>query len=324
MMNNEKKCPELLMHTPYSSGIDIQLSELLAYKQQAKMRLNPISAIAKSGMSGKYLAKIKGRGMEFIEVRHYQPGDDVRSIDWAVTARTGKAHTKLFQEEKERPVFILVDLSDSMIFGSKLVFKSVQAMHLAALLSWQAKHRNDRLGGIIFNQNSVAELKPTARNKGLLSFLHQGQTLCLSKPLTGTLPELSMTKQTLLTQLKRLFRLAQTGCQIHLISDFSQIDEACIKVINQINKHNQINAWQINDPLELTLPKQAKLAHIKINTLTGAGFINQQSTNNTYTTSAQLRQQKIKDCFTKQGIDLYHLCASKPLMEQFNVRKQPH
>ncbi len=323
-MSNEKNKPELLKNTPYLTGVDVQLSELLAYKQQAKMRLNPIASKSLSGMTGKYLAKIKGRGMEFIEVRHYQIGDDVRSIDWAVTARTGKAHTKLFQEEKERPVFILVDLSDSMIFGSKLVFKSVQAMHLAALLSWQAKQRNDRLGGIIFNQHKMAELKPTARSKGLLSFLYQGQSLCLSKPLTVAMPEPSITKQTLLAQLKRLFHLAQTGCQIHLISDFSQMDDACIKVINRINKHNQMSAWQINDPLELTLPVQAQKAQLKINTLTGTGFINQQSTNNTYTTTAELRQEKINSCFTKQGIDLYHVCASKPLMEQFHARKQSY
>ncbi|MCK5819209.1 MAG: DUF58 domain-containing protein [Psychromonas sp.] len=321
-MNKERNKPKLLMHTPYSSGVDIQLSELIGYKQHAKIRLEPIASVAYSARTGKYLAKIKGRGMEFLEVRHYQVGDDVRSIDWAVTARTGKAHTKLYQEEKERPVFILVDLSDSMIFGSQLVFKSVQAMHLAALLSWQANQRNDRLGGIIFNQNKVSELKPTARSKGLLSFLYQGQNLCLSKPLAATSDELNTAKQTLLAQLKHLYRLAQTGCQIHLISDFSQIDNACKKVINRMKKHNQISAWQINDPLELTLPVQVNSAQIKVNTLTATGFINPKTTNNAYTNSAKIRQEKINDCFTKQGIDLYHVCSSKPLMEQFHARKQ--
>jgi len=120
--------PDIFTNTPYTTGVDVQLSELLSYKQHGKLSLHAKSLPATRQLSGNYLANIKGRGMEFAEVRHYQPGDDVRAIDWAVTARTGKAHTKLFQEEKERPVFLLVDLSDSMIFGSQFVFKSVQAL----------------------------------------------------------------------------------------------------------------------------------------------------------------------------------------------------
>ncbi|HIP76083.1 MAG TPA: DUF58 domain-containing protein, partial [Psychromonas hadalis] len=185
--------------TPYSTGVDLQLDELLSYKQQAKLRLIAPASPSFRQQSGNYLAKIKGRGMEFSEVRQYQAGDDVRSIDWAVTARTGKAHTKLFQEEKERPVFILLDLSNSMIFGSQFVFKSVQAAHLCALLSWQSKKKNDRIGGIVFNQYRVVELKPSARNKGLLSFLNQSIELCESNPFQE-----KTETETLLKQLKRL------------------------------------------------------------------------------------------------------------------------
>ena len=318
-MNNKDK-PAIFSNTPYLTGVDIALSELLSYKQQAKMRLQPTATAAYRPMAGNYLAKIKGRGMEFAEVRHYQAGDDVRTIDWAVTARTGKAHTKLFQEEKERPVFILLDLSDSMIFGSQFVFKSVQAVHLAALISWQAKQRNDRLGGIIFNQKEVVELKPSARNKGLLSFLYQTEKLCVSAPLCHALsPSKNNDQQEQFsTQLKRLSRLTQTGCQIHLISDFSQVDDECIKLINRMNKHNQISAWQINDPLEFQLPKKNLRSRIQINTLTGKGFIQK---NDEYQSSANSRQQKITDCFTKQGIALHCVCASKPLLEQFHAPK---
>ncbi len=102
---------DIFKGTPYFNGVDVSLTELLSYKQQANIKLLPAVQARYQQRSGNYLAKIKGRGMEFAEVRHYQAGDDVRSIDWAVTARTGKAHTKLFQEEKERPVFILLDLS---------------------------------------------------------------------------------------------------------------------------------------------------------------------------------------------------------------------
>ena len=121
----------------HSDGIHLRLHELLRYQRQTQwLDLSPKQQI-QNKLAGSYLAKSKGRGMEFDEVRHYQSGDDVRTIDWRVTARTGKVHTKLFREEKERPVFICTDLSQSMQFGSTLLFKSVQAAHLAAMIAWQ-------------------------------------------------------------------------------------------------------------------------------------------------------------------------------------------
>jgi len=311
-MNTTK--PALFANSPYVTGVNVSLPELLSYKQQAKLHLLPRANAAYRQRAGNYLAKIKGRGMEFAEVRRYQSGDDIRTIDWAVTARTGKAHTKLFQEEKERPVFILLDLSDSMIFGSQFVFKSVQACHLAALLSWQAKQRNDRLGGIIFNQQEVVELKPTGRSKGLMTFLHHSEHLCKTRPFKS-----KGSAQSLFEQLKRLSRLVQTGCQIHLISDFSQIDDNCQKLISQMRRHNQIKAWLINDPLEQVLPKTMQHSRLKINSLYGSGFFKKKEALQQYQDAACERQEKIHCSFTKQGIPLYHLSASLSLMEQFHA-----
>ncbi|WP_409439769.1 DUF58 domain-containing protein [Psychromonas sp. GE-S-Ul-11] len=308
--------PAIFTNTPYTTGVDVQLNELLSYKQHGKLSLSSKQLQATRQLSGNYLANIKGRGMEFAEVRHYQPGDDVRSIDWAVTARTGKAHTKLFQEEKERPVFLLVDLSDSMIFGSQFVFKSVQACHLASLLSWQAKQRNDRLGGIVFNQQEVAELKPTSRNKGLMAFLHQSQILCQKSAFK--IPQ----QQSLFLQLKRLSHLVQTGSQVHLISDFSQLDEACYKLINLLRRHNQVTIWQISDPLESHLPKKMLQANLKINSLKGSGFLRNQRQQKSYNAAATERQQQMQTHFLKHGIAHYQISAATPLLEQFNANAQ--
>jgi len=305
--------PAIFTNTPYTTGVDVQLSELLSYKQHGKLTLNAKRLPASRQLSGNYLANIKGRGMEFAEVRHYQPGDDVRAIDWAVTARTGKAHTKLFQEEKERPVFLLVDVSDSMVFGSQFVFKSVQACHLASLLSWQAKQRNDRLGGIVFNQQEVAELKPTSRNKGLMAFLHKSQLLCKNEAFKTT------QQQSLLLQLKRLSHLVQTGSQVHLISDFSQLDEGCYKLINLMRRHNQVTVWQVSDPLESHLPKQVLQANFKINSLKGSGFLRNKRQQKSYQDAASKRQQLMENNLLKYGIAHYHISSSIPLLEQFNV-----
>jgi len=166
-----------MMHSalPYSDGLNLTLKELLYYQQQRKSRA--VQGMAKGMLAGPYRSLIKGRGMEFDEVRHYQAGDDVRAIDWRVTARTGSTHTKVFKEEKERPVLLLVDFSDSMIFGSQLLLKSVQAAHLAAQLAWQAKQRGDRIGAVIFNQHQHQELRPKGRSSGVLALIHQLQQL---------------------------------------------------------------------------------------------------------------------------------------------------
>jgi len=155
-----------------SNGVELAMAELLHYQNKTALIDLASRKNIHGQMSGNYLSRSKGRGMEFDEVRHYQTGDDIRAIDWRVTARTGKTHTKLFREELERPVLIATDLSASMHFGSQLLFKSVQAAHLAALVAWHAKNRGDRLGGIVFNQHDHLELKPRSRKEGVLHYLH--------------------------------------------------------------------------------------------------------------------------------------------------------
>ena len=110
-------------------------------------------AKVKALQTGEYYSPFKGRGMEFDEVRLYQPGDDIRTIDWRVTARSGKAHTKLFREERERSVILCVDFRRTMYFGTRGAYKSVAAAKAAALFAWSAEHQGDRLGGLLFSEH---------------------------------------------------------------------------------------------------------------------------------------------------------------------------
>ena len=142
----------------HSDGVNLGIKELIHYQGKTSLlNLSPRKTV-QAKLAGAYLAKTKGRGMEFDEARHYQAGDDIRAIDWRVTARTGKTHTKLYREEKERPVFVLTDLSSSMQFGTQFLFKSVQAAHLSALIAWSARKRGDRIGGLVFNQHTPLPL----------------------------------------------------------------------------------------------------------------------------------------------------------------------
>lgn len=232
-----------------SDGVNLGIKELIHYQgKTALLNLSPRKTV-QAKLAGAYLAKTKGRGMEFDEARHYQPGDDIRAIDWRVTARTGKTHTKLYREEKERPVFVLTDLSSSMQFGTQFLFKSVQAAHLSALIAWSARKRGDRIGGLIFNQHQHIECKPFTRQKAVLSLLNSMLKVQQGSKNTG------QEQITLANACARLRRLAHPGSLVFILSDFSQLDELAKQHIAQLSKHCEVIAYPISDPFEHQLPK---------------------------------------------------------------------
>lgn len=162
-----------------ASGAKTNLKQLIDLRYRAG-ELNLFARHkAQSQLAGNVKTSFRGRGIDFEEIRHYQPGDDIRSIDWRVTARTGEAHTKLYQEERERPVLVVTDQRPSMIFGTQCCFKSVQAAEVASLLCWAALGQNDRVGGLVFNGQQHQEIRP-ARSKSsvlqLLSAIHKYNT----------------------------------------------------------------------------------------------------------------------------------------------------
>lgn len=232
----------------HSDGVNLTIKQLLQYQNKsALLDLDPRRAVQAS-LAGTYLAKTKGRGMEFDEARHYQAGDDIRAIDWRVTARTGKTHTKLYREEKERPIFVLADLSASMYFGTQLMFKSVQVAHLTALIAWAARKRGDRIGGLIFNQSQHMEFKPLTRQKAVLSLLHG--LMLLHQPNSQIKQQM-----TFADACARLRRLARPGSLVFLLSDFQQLDETAKQHIARLGRHCEIVAYPISDPFEHELPK---------------------------------------------------------------------
>ena len=234
-----------------ADGVQLDLPQLLKYQHHTYVLDLAPQQVIQSKLAGSYLARSKGRGMEFDEVRHYQLGDDVRTIDWRVTARTGKVHTKLFREEKERPVFVLTDLSPSMHFGSVLLTKAVQAAHLAALVDWHARERGDKFGGILFNGQQIRELKPASRSVSVLRYLQQLIDLN-NKPVAPELQSIGLADA--VGQLRRLVR---PGSLVYVISDFSALDANVMRHLQSMRMHNEIRLCQISDPLELQIPATA-------------------------------------------------------------------
>jgi uncharacterized protein (DUF58 family) len=125
-----------------------------------------------SVLNGRHASRIRGRGLNFEEIRDYLPGDDIRSIDWKVTARTGSPHVRVFTEERDRPALIVVDQRMSMFFGSKLNMKSVTAAEAAAIAAFRILESKDRVGGIVFDDEHEIEFTPRRSRRAVHSLLN--------------------------------------------------------------------------------------------------------------------------------------------------------
>ncbi len=230
----------------------------VSISQSGLIRLNgPARAIAldvlrvSSLQTGAYVSHFRGRGMEFDESRPYQPGDDPRSIDWRVTARSTEAYTKLFREERERPVFVVVDLRSSMHFATRGCFKSVNACRGAALISWAAHHRGDRLGGLIFGDDVHRELKPRLGRQAALHFLHE---LVEHPGWKASGDSSNDPEQALSSAMAALRRVVRPGSLVVIFSDFVGITRQAQSYISGIARHNEVLAVNVSDPLERELP----------------------------------------------------------------------
>lgn len=206
----------------------------------------------RSLQTGAYVSHFRGRGMEFDESRPYQPGDDPRSIDWRVTARSTTAYTKLFREERERPVLVMVDLRSNMHFATRGCFKSVNASRAAALLSWAAHHRGDRLGGLIFGDTMHRELKPRLGRQAALRYLHE-----LAEHPDWQSREYRDNGERaapLTTAMASLRRVARPGSLVVVLSDFVGMNRAAQSYLSSVARHNEVLAVFLSDPLERELP----------------------------------------------------------------------
>ncbi len=232
----------------------------LAHLMALEFKARDLSFLARqprgSILAGNHASRLRGRGLNFDELRRYQPGDDLRHLDWRASLRTGKPVVRTFTEERDRPALIVVDQRMSMFFGSQRSFKSALGAELAALAAWMVFNAGDRVGGLVFNDqriDSIAPLRSRKRVEALLSRIaEQNQALSAANPDAEDGDQLDKV-------LQRCLALAGHDHLICIVSDFAGAGERTLQLMRQLSAHNDVIALQVYDPLAMKLPSNGRL-----------------------------------------------------------------
>lgn len=320
-----------------SNGVSCELNELVRYRAIARrVNLAPLSKRVNS-MAGSLSSKVKGRGMEFDEARHYQIGDDIRSIDWRVTARTGKTHTKLYREERERPVLVFVDLGPSMHFGTALLYKSVQALHAMALISFCALARGDKIGAMLYTGSNDIDIKPKSTSKHAMAMLNQAvltQQSCITKLQNQnqkfqSIHDLDTHKDLhkefyLANPITQLAKVARPGSLVYVISDFAMFDERSFSELGRLSRHCEIRPLRIFDPIEEQLP----YCDLTENVLVSDGFnektliLGDKNQAEQYEIQSKNWFAYLKSSIAQMDGNLRQISSAMPVEDQFIASKQ--
>ncbi|MFG6158640.1 DUF58 domain-containing protein [Halomonas sp. 1390] len=236
------------------SGEDPRLHLDLAHLQAlephgAALRLLPRQP-SRSVLNGRHASRLRGRGLDFAELRGYLPGDDVRTLDWRVTARTGAPHVRVYTEERDRPALVVVDQRMSMFFGSRHAMKSVTAAEAAALAAFAVLAQGDRVGGVIVEDERLSEFRPRRQRPQLIRLLR-----CLAEANAALHAEAMTASPTSMDAvLASVAHLARRDHLILLISDFDVIGPRTETLLGGLSRHNDLVLMPVSDPLSEALP----------------------------------------------------------------------
>lgn len=293
--------------------------EILEKVRQIEVRTN---RLVNDSLAGSYHSVFKGRGMNFDEVREYVPGDDIRTIDWNVTARTGNAHIKKFVEERELTIMLMIDISGSGEFGSKDASKREMMAELGSVLAFSAVRNNDKVGLILFTDFIELFIPP---QKGRTHILRVIREILVYKP------ERQATDLRL--PLDFINRVVKRKCVAFLISDFclgNNFDQNLEEIARKLqitNKHHDLVSLVVTDPRELELPNVGWITiedaetgeQVELNTA-------DPSIRQGYQVIAADQQQKLKHAMQSSGIDLLNLSTDtpylSPLLGFFQARRR--
>jgi len=293
-------------------GVYVQLDDLVRLQHKASgfsfLPRQPVHSI----LSGRHASKLRGRGLNFEELRNYLPGDDTRNIDWKVTARTRTPYVRVYTEEKDRTVWLLIDQRVGMFFGSRERMKSVVAAEVAAISAWRVLSVGDRVGALVFNDSEISVVPPHRSRERVMQILkqvveknhalHAGSDL---KPNTGKLNEV----------LKQVSILARHDCLVCLITDGDGLNPETRKHITRLSEHNDVLTAFIYDPLEKDMPAAGRLRFAD-----DEGQVEADTSNKKLRTSFQSEfEQKlewIQSASRRFSIPVLPLQTTRPVSEQ--------
>lgn len=233
--------------------ITVTLEELIQLQADARgfsfLPRQPVHSL----LSGRHASRLRGRGLAFEELRHYAQGDDVRTIDWRATARLRSPHVRVYSEERERPVLLIVDQRRPMFFGSQRTMKSVAAAESAALAAWRTLAVGDRIGGIVFNEEEIVDLRPRRNQTSVLRFLHE--VVRLNERLAEISPgnEPPPGEVTVNEVLEAAVRRANHDHLVVIISDLDGANEETQRLATRLAAHNDVLMVAVYDPLGASL-----------------------------------------------------------------------
>ncbi|WP_035484670.1 DUF58 domain-containing protein [Geminicoccus roseus] len=237
-------------------GVHVELQDLVRLRAQASgfsfLPRQPVHSL----LAGRHASRLRGRGLSFEELRRYVPGDDVRAIDWKVTARTRKPHVRVFTEERDRPVLLVVDQRRSMFFGSRRAMKSVAAAELAALAAWRALAAGDRVGLLVFDDHDVVAIPARRSQQQVLQIIHA--IVRKNRALRADLP-LHPDPAILDRVLDAALRIATHDQLVCLIGDGAGVGAHTIEQVTRLSRHNDVLFAFVFDPLEASLPEAGTL-----------------------------------------------------------------
>jgi uncharacterized protein (DUF58 family) len=236
--------------------VQIRIPDLMALEPAARGLGFSSRQPVRSILAGQHGSRLRGRGLDFEELRRYLPGDDLRQLDWRASQRLGKPYVRTYSEERDRPVLVVVDQRMGMYFGSVRSFKSVVAARVAALSAWMAYQAGDRVGGLVFSDagiDSVRPLRSRERVQALFAAIaRRNQSLGADQPDVDASGRLNQALEGTLAH-------APHDCLICLISDFAGADDKTLRLLRTIAAHNDVIATLVYDPLALRMPLQGRL-----------------------------------------------------------------
>ena len=245
--------------TPAPTGdprVHVDLASLIRLEHKARgfnfLPRQPVHSV----LSGRYASRLRGRGLDFEELRRYMPGDDIRAMDWKATARTRKPQLRVYTEERDRPVLLVVDQRISMFFGSRERMKSVTAAEAAALSAWRVLSVGDRVGALIFDDAEVSEVRPHRSQRAVMQIL---STLVDFNARLRAGAEREAGPDMLNKALRHASRLVRHDALVLIVSDFSGANAETRRLITRMAEHNDLIATLIYDPLEEALPEAGRV-----------------------------------------------------------------